>query len=234
MNHYVLKLKLFLCTDPGYCEGKKDGRYPTPGSTGCDTTYLECVFERTYIRSCAATLFYNTKSTNCEWRMDIEECGEPDISLDPKIYDRYQQTVAPQPLPSYEQITPQSYVQPFNNVHNRYVKSDDQNPCVGKIDGRHPIPGGNACAPSYLQCIHGRPFIQSCPEGLVFNKISTNCEWPNTVVGCDTYEMPQQPTIAPTLPPKVAEPVPYPEIGPIAPLPSYNNENKDPGERFCT
>lgn len=41
----------------------------------------------------------------------------------------------------------------------------------------------------YYQCNNGHPLKQSCPEGLYWNDIQKNCDWPRNV-NCQTSEAP--------------------------------------------
>lgn len=51
----------------------------------------------------------------------------------------------------------------------------------------------------YYQCNNGYPLKQSCPEGLYWNDIQKNCDWPRNV-NCQTSAAPADPNRPNTTP----------------------------------
>uniref|UniRef100_A0A146M7V2 Peritrophin-1 n=3 Tax=Lygus hesperus TaxID=30085 RepID=A0A146M7V2_LYGHE len=85
---------------------------------------------------------------------------------------------------NYKRGYPCGYPQEVNCEGRAAIQSPQPTGDCPRKFGLFAIGAPNDCG-TFMNCAHGRSYIQICPEGLAFNQDTLECDWPDLVPTCD-------------------------------------------------
>lgn len=138
------------------------------------TLFYQCEHGIPHTLSCPPGLYFNAIENICDWPLDsgcVNGAAPPQDDARP----------LPPPPPEADP--------PAVQVPGEY--SSCQSPIVDyTVLLPHP-----QCTLFY-KCVHGIPWVQSCPDGLEWNVAETSCDWPGNA-NCVENAAPPQPDAMP-------------------------------------
>ncbi|XP_014478092.1 PREDICTED: uncharacterized protein LOC106746246 isoform X2 [Dinoponera quadriceps] len=131
------------------------------------TKFLQCANGATYVMDCGPGTVFNPALSVCDWPRNVKGCEDTFKSEeDVKIL-----------------LTPPS-PQTYPYAHDKLKYTDGKKiACPADFTGLLPHP--ETCK-KFLQCANGATFVMDCGPGTAFNPLTTVCDWPYNVPGCNT------------------------------------------------
>lgn len=113
------------------CANRPDGAY-SEALDACTPNFWKCLDKRALHYKCPVGLFFNKKSSQCDFRENIRECDEKDPNAVEDVFG-YGNDAPLLPVTTTKE--------PLTNVN-----------CTGSPDGFYIQ---KACQPEYIQCLNG-------------------------------------------------------------------------------
>lgn len=133
------------------------------------------------LRDCPSGLHWSVSANRCEWP-HLAGCGGNNPTEKPTEPTK---EPTPEPTPTEQPSTPGGNgcgnVDPPAPPSGECIKgvTPAEECCKGVPYWRDVLlPNPEDCG-SYLQCVHEKPMVRPCPEGLHWSIENNRCEWPN-------------------------------------------------------
>ncbi|XP_012286653.1 uncharacterized protein LOC105703113 isoform X2 [Orussus abietinus] len=134
------------------------------------TKFLQCANGGTFVMDCGPGTVFNPAISVCDWPNNVQGC-EDALKTDEEVS-----------LLTGHQDYGSKKDTGWSSGQNRIQKSEEKISCPAGHTGQLPHP--RDCK-KFLQCNRGGTFIMDCGPGTVFNPITTACDWPYKVKGCN-------------------------------------------------
>ncbi|KAF1748402.1 hypothetical protein GCK72_024869 [Caenorhabditis remanei] len=188
------------------CYGRPDGIYALPY---CSKDYVQCIHGRSLVSSCAAGLFYSESTGLCDYKANVEICGNrkgSDIistnACSGKadgyysvgcsshyfscINERIRKETCPNKLKFSKEKKSCQYPTDISEC-SISVNPDRAPPavpsdfCVIRPNGLHAF---KTCSPHYVVCDNKRAIAGTCATPLVFNGLNQLCDYKSNNKEC--------------------------------------------------
>uniref|UniRef100_A0A1I7XK62 Chitin-binding type-2 domain-containing protein n=1 Tax=Heterorhabditis bacteriophora TaxID=37862 RepID=A0A1I7XK62_HETBA len=159
-----------ITTDP-YCEHMPDGVH----GSGCQNFFYWCDKGITYKKFCPPELFYNSRSTMCDYKNNIIDCSNQKNLTSVQNYSPF--------------YTPLNYLSPPVTAAPKQVVQIEERiespatfDCSGRADGLYAL---HQCTALFVQCWNNNRVPHSCQEGLFYNEKNGMCDYKENVPSCN-------------------------------------------------